>query len=149
MLDDLAVQELNLLFGLKQQAPVGRKSRHAAPDDWVIGACLIIPINSSRKLASEGWNMQHCVTDYQDGWAKGWYRIFSLRDLKGNRLATLLLTYCAQVDGWRIDQCVGFRNEEVDTNELGEPTDLLLVAREVTKLLNSKKNDSWNARSDI
>jgi len=93
--------------------------------------------------------MQHCVATYDAKCAKGLYQVFSIRDILGNRLATLGLTYGAR--SWEVDQCLGFNNVEVLTetaewihgngkqDSMEEFTDLHYVAQEVTRLLNNQR----------
>lgn len=113
----------------------------------------ITPLTSSRALASEGWNMQHCVATYAEHCATGLYHVFSIRNSINQRIATLGLQLSH--DLWRVDQCLGFRNVQVtfridkrdDVNgkhmESHEPTDLHYLAHEVARLLNRTMQDRW------
>ena len=152
MLDEQTVRELNRLFGLDREASAGkiRYRWQSALQVQELGDFLIIPLTSSRELSSEGWNMEHCVAHYDADCAKGMYQVFSIRDLDGTRIATLGLIYTAGV--WRVDQCLGFRNEEVVTtfvecvdqngkhDSLEELTDLHFLSLEIVRLLNKEQH---------
>jgi hypothetical protein len=149
MISKQTVGELNQLFGLKQSTP-SRKLRHR----WAcpvlaqeIGDFFVVPLASLKELASEGRRMQHCVASYETRCVNGMYQVFSIRDLHGNRIATLGLTYGST--GWKVDQCLGISNTEVllhtvewiDGNgnheSMDEFTDLHYLAYEVARLLNT------------
>lgn len=149
MLSEKTACELNQLFELTKAAP-SRKLRYR----WAcpvlaqeIGDFSIAPLVSSKELESEGWHMQHCVATYAANCASGLYQVISVRDLLGNRLATLGLTYVAS--GWKVDQCLGLGNATVMHKSIEwiheggkhestvEYTDLHYLAQEVARLLNA------------
>ncbi len=154
MLSEKTVGELNRLFGLGQAMRAGKlRYRWACPvAEQEMGDFRIVPLTSSTALAGEGWHMQHCVASYATQCATGLYQVFSIRNLLGCRLATLGLacTGC----GWRVDQCLGFKNAEVlmqtaewlhgngEHQSTEEFTDLHYVAQEVTRLLNQPRRFS-------
>lgn len=148
MISEQTVRELNQLFGLDQSTP-SRKLRYR----WAcpvlaqeMGDFLVVPLASSKELTSEGWHMQHCVASYDARCANGMYQVFSIRDLLGNRIATLGLAYGAS--GWTVDQCLGIGNSEVmlkftewihgigKHESMDEFTDLHFLSQEVARLLN-------------
>jgi len=149
MISEQTARELNQLFGLNQQDDSLRKLRYRWPCPLVaqeMGDFFVVPLTSSRELASEGWNMQHCVATYDSNCANGIYQVFSIRDLLGNRIATLGLTYGP--NGWKVDQCLGLSNVEVMLKPVewiqgdgiqesrDDFTDLHYLAQEVARLLN-------------
>ena len=153
MLSEQVVVEMNQLFGLIKAAP-SRKLRYR----WTCkvlaqetGDFFVVPLVSSNELRSEGWHMQHCVATYDVNCANGLYQVISVRDLLGNRVATLGLTYGAT--GWTVDQCLGSKNaivvrESIEwINEAGkhesteEYTDLHYLAQEMARLLNAQARD--------
>jgi hypothetical protein len=151
MLSEQTVRELNQLFGLAQMT-LSRKTRYrwSCPlEAHDLGDFRVVPLTSSRALASEGWNMQSCVTSYDAKCALGFYQLFSIRDLRGDRIATLGLTY--RDSGWTVDQCLGQGNAEVmnktvewihdngQHESMDEFTDLHYVALEVVRLLKSNQ----------
>jgi len=154
MPSDETVSELNQLFGLGQAAPA-RKLRYGWPcpvAEQEMGDFRLVPLTSSSALAGEGWHMQHCVASYATQCATGLYQVFSIRDLLGRRLATLGLAFAAS--GWRVDQCLGFKNAEVlmqtaewlhgngEHQSPEEFPDLHYVAQEVTRILNQQRKSS-------
>ncbi len=153
MLSEQVVVELNRLFGLTKEAP-SRKLRYrwACPIlTQELGDFIIVPLVSSKELASEGWHMQQCVATYDVNCAGGLYQVISVRDLLGNRVATLGLTYGAT--GWTVDQCLGVSNAVVMRKSVEwiyeggqhesteEYTDLHYLAQEVARLLNAKAEE--------
>lgn len=95
--------------------------------------------------------MQHCVASYDVNCARGLYQVISVRDLLGNRVATLGLTYGAT--GWTVDQCLGSSNAivmrksiewiyEGGQHESTEAyTDLHYLAQEVARLMNARSEE--------
>ena len=153
MLSEQVIAELNQLFGLTKSTR-SCKLRYR----WVcpilaqeIGNFSIVPLVTSKQLASEGWHMQHCVAAYDANCAKGLYQVFSIRDLLGSRLATLGLTYGAS--GWKVDQCFGVGNATVmcksiewindggKNESMLEYTDLHYLAQEMARLLNARAEE--------
>lgn len=84
-----------------------KRQQHWSPglEARQIGNFQIIPLTSSKQLGSEGWHMMNCVADYATACKQDEYRVFSIRNLSGERLATLGLT--RRNDQWWIDQCFG------------------------------------------
>lgn len=149
MISEQTVGELNQLFGLDQSTPT-RKLRYRWSCPVLaqeMGDFFVVPLTSSKELASEGWHMQHCVASYDARCANGMYQVFCIRDLLGNRIATLGLTYGS--NGWKVDQCLGIGNAEVmqryvewvhgngKHESMDEFTDLHYLAQEVARQLNA------------
>ena len=148
MFSEQTVNELNQLFGLDQSTPTRKlRYRWACPvPAQKMGDFLAVPLASSKELTSEGWHMQHCVASYDARCANDMYQVFSIRDLLGNRIATLGLAYGAS--GWTVDQCLGIGNFEVmlktaewihdngKHESVDEFTDLHFLSQEVARLLN-------------
>jgi len=149
MISEQTVGELNQLFGLDQSTPT-RKLRYRWSCPVLaqeMGDFFVVPLASTKELASEGWHMQHCVASYDARCANGLYQVFSIRDLLGNRIATLGLTYGS--NGWKVDQCLGICNAEfmlryvewVHGNgkheSMDEFTDLHYLAQDVARQLNT------------
>lgn len=148
MLDEKTVRELYRLLGLDRSTPTGKVGYRwqSTLQAQEIGDFRIIPLTSSMELTSEGWNMKHWAANYDEDCAKGLYQVFSVRNLDGEAVATLSLRYGA--GQWRVDQCLGFRYEEVTStvvewvdqngkhNERNDPTDLHFLAQDVARLMN-------------
>ena len=166
MISEQTVGQLNQLFGLDQPAR-SRKLRYRWSCPVAVqemGDFFVVPLTSSKELASEGWHMRHCVVSYDARCAHGMYQVFSIRDLLGNRIATLGTIYGAH--GWMVDQCLGISNAEVLLNcvewingngkheSMDEFTDLHYLVQDVVRQLNTltqntlttpEKNNRQNA----
>lgn len=109
----------------------------------------IVPLTSSKQLKSEGYHMNNCCKDYTHQCSTGEYCIFSIRNLNGDRVATL---GAINDDGyWQFDQCLGQSNSNV-IDEFTEHvdsqgkvhlewshTELYYAANEIIRLLNTSK----------
>lgn len=84
-------------------------------DPFEVGDYQIIPLTNSRALRQEGRAMHHCVGGYDEMCANDQVRVFSIRDLMGNCLATMSLVF--RNDYWYLLQIKGDSNEEVRTSE--------------------------------
>lgn len=91
----------------RNRYPKKERQQHWSPglEARQIGRFQIIPLTSSKQLKSEGWHMMNCVANYANACRRDEYRVFSIRNLSGKRLATLGLTH--KNDQWWIDQCFG------------------------------------------
>lgn len=109
----------------------------------------IVPLTSIRMLNSEGYHMHNCCKDYAAQCAEGTYYVFSIRDLLGERFATL---GAKKVDDhYNLDQCFGPSNSNVtdmfivhtDDDDIPDVewqrTELFYVASEVIRVLNKTK----------
>lgn len=132
---------LNSLFGL------GNKRKKKRNLEWVsdlpaceIGEFLIVPLTTSRQLRAEGRAMKHCASHYDELCHREQARVFSIRDLSGNRLATASLIWLD--DYWHLEQVKGHENAEVLESEetffngnttvtQREPTELYFVGQEI------------------
>lgn len=138
------VDELNAIFGLGR---TGKRKKRVYLWESVLqahemGMYQVIPITSSWALRHEGRVMNHCVGSYEKLCRDGFIRVFSIRDLLGNRVATLSLLF---YDGdWHLEQIKGYSNAEVciaeevyydgeQTQTWIEMTDLHYVAYEVLR----------------
>jgi len=156
MLNEQTIREMNRLFGLSNPTPTGKiRYRWQSPlRVQEMGNFRVVPLTSTKDLASEGWNMRHCVANYDVDCARGLYQVFSIRDLDGKRLATLGLRY--DPNGWKLDQCLGILNAEVITSvvdwidgngnhhSIDQPTEIYFLAQEVERLM---KNADRNVHS--
>lgn len=79
--------------------------------DSEIGDFRIVALNSNEALESEGNGLYRYGTNYNAECAKGLVQCLSIRDRDGNRVATLGLRF--SVNGWRVDELVGPRGEEI------------------------------------
>jgi hypothetical protein len=152
-LNEQTIREMNHLFGLSTTTPTGKiRYRWQSPlQIQEMGDFCVVPLTSTKDLASEGWNMRHCVASYDVDCANGLYQVFSIRDLDGKRLATLGLRY--DPNGWKLDQCLGLLNAEVTTSvvewidgngnhhSINQPTEIHFLAQEVERLM---KYADWN-----
>lgn len=78
------------------------------------GDFIVVPLTSSNDLREEGELMNHCVGRRYHRWCyDGAVRVFSIRDLSDNRLATASLYFDFDTMFWRIEQCKGYGNREV------------------------------------
>ncbi len=80
-----------------------------ADEEKKLGA---VPLVSNHDLIIEGNSQHHCVGGgtYERGCLDGRYRIFSIRDMDGNRLATCQLSRTDAGSPWREVQTRGKRN---------------------------------------
>jgi hypothetical protein len=152
MVDGQTARESNRLCELNSTVSVNEfRYRWQCPvQEQTMGDFHIVPLTTANELASEGRNMHDCVASYGAACAKGLYQVFSIRDLDGERVATLGLVYA--VGGWKVDQCIGILNDEVTTtivewidgngkhDSMDEPTDLHFLAQDVARLMN---NTEW------
>lgn len=111
------VDELNAIFGLNKK---GKKKKRELVWDSALQACevgdyQVIPLTSSWALRQEGRAMRHCVGGYDEMCSNGRARVFSIRNLLGNRLATLSLIFSD--DNWHLEQIKGVDNAEVCASE--------------------------------
>ncbi|MBM9604178.1 PcfJ domain-containing protein [Desulfopila inferna] len=149
MLSQSKANELNTLFGIEFNDYAERQSgKWTCPlSEEIIGDYFIIPLISAKMLKSEGYLMDNCCRDYLELCEVQKYRIFSMRNLSDERVATLGLR---NDNGyWCFDQCFGPSNADVleETIEyLDEdaelqtevlPSDLYYVAHEVVRLMNA------------
>lgn len=143
---------LNSLFELDTNR---KKKRNL---EWVselpeceIGDYLIVPLTTSRQLRAEGRAMKHCAGHYDERCHKGLARVFSIRDLFGNRLATASIIWLD--DYWHLEQVKGSQNAEVlESEEVFfngssivtqlEPTELYFVGQEILQRYRS----AWSSR---
>lgn len=80
-------------------------------EEKVLNDLIIVPLSNSVDLGEEGTVMQHCVGGYWSRCQSGSSRIFSVRNLDAERLATLELSPSST--GWRFNQVHGPRNRRV------------------------------------
>lgn len=111
------VDELNAIFVLNK---TGKKKKRelvwdSALEAYELGDYQVNPLTNSRALRQEGRAMLHCVGGYDEMCAKGRARVFSIRDLMGNRVATMSLVFWG--DYWHLEQIRGAANAEVCTSE--------------------------------
>lgn len=71
------------------------------------------PLNQGTELAEEGSAMHHCVGGYTLPCLGGRSRIYSIRDKKDKRVATVELVY-ERDRGWYVRQCYGPCNQQVE-----------------------------------
>lgn len=112
------LDELNAIFRISNRSK--KKKKHvlvwdSALEDHELGDYQVIPLTSSWALRQEGRAMRHCVGGYDEICSKGRARVFSIRDLMGNRLATLSLVF--RDDYWHLEQVKGVENAEVCISE--------------------------------
>lgn len=105
--------ELNAIFYLNNR---GKKKKRELVWESALGACefgdyLIIPLTSSWALRREGRAMRHCAGSYDTRCAQGQARVFSIRNRRGERIATLSLVSAG--NDWYLEQIKGVANEEV------------------------------------
>ncbi len=150
MLSQTTVGELKADFLNRLQTKTsGRRSRRWACNvsEMLVGEYLIMPLTSAKMLKSEGYCMNNCCRDYVEKCAGGNYRVFSIRNRSGERLATLGVK--RKNEYWQFDQCFGPYNREVleevmeYLDEDGKlhvewsPTEIYYIAHEVIRLMNS------------
>ncbi len=87
----------------------------SALDTCELGDYQIVSLTNSRELGQEGRAMRNCVGGYDKMCAEGRARVFSIRDLMGNRVATMSLIFWG--DNWHFEQVMGFANANVLTSE--------------------------------
>lgn len=154
MLSPIAVSELNQLFAdeLKDSRIFWNNFNIKRWESSIglveIGQYRIVPLTTPKKVKSEGYLMQKCVRQYVDVCQGGEYLLFSIRNLDGERVATLGVKN--RDDYWYFDDCLGKENTNVmetiletlddDNNTVHEIdyTELFSVAHEVVRLLNSQ-----------
>lgn len=71
------------------------------------------PLNQGTELEEEGSAMHHCVARYTLPCLGGRSRIYSIRDKKDKRVATVELAY-ERDRGWYVRQCYGPCNQQVE-----------------------------------
>ncbi len=98
----------------------------------------VIPLTSTYALIDEGKDMHHCVASYARNCLDGLSRIFSIRGINGEKLATLELRNEAvyrvnypgeKPKGWVVNQCRGVCNDSVSD-------DVKSVAQKIAKKYN-------------
>lgn len=139
--EDGVADFLNSLFGLDTKR---KKKRNLTwKSDLVeceIGDYLVVPLITSRQLRAEGRAMEHCVGNYDELCYRGLARVFSIRDLTGNRVATASLVWLD--DYWHFEQLRGKKNAEAlvceetffngdSTVTEREPTELYFVGQDL------------------
>lgn len=78
------------------------------------GDYLVVPLTSSDELREEGEIMNHCVGQRYHRWCHdGAVRVFSIRTLLGERVATASIYFDFFDRRWRLEQCKGYGNREV------------------------------------
>ena len=143
---------LNSLFGL------GTKRKKKRNLEWAsdlpaceLGEFLIVPLTTSRQPRAEGRAMKHCAGHYDELCHRELARVFSIRDLSGNRVATASLIWLD--DYWHLEQVKGYENAEVQESEetffngnttvtQREPTELYFVGQEILQRYRS----AWSVR---
>ncbi|MEA3642569.1 MAG: PcfJ domain-containing protein [Lamprobacter sp.] len=110
------LEESERLEHAERTSPANKKQQHWRPglEEQKIGKFKIVPLTSSKQLKSEGWHMMNCVANYSNACKKDEYRVFSIRDLSGERLATLGMI--RKNNQWWIDQCFGPCNSAENAN---------------------------------
>lgn len=142
---------LNSLFGLDTKRKKRRNLEWASDlPECEIGDYLIVPLTTSRQLRAEGRAMKHCAGHYDELCRRELARVFSIRDLSGNRLATASLIW--RDDYWHLEQIKGHGNAEVLESEATffngnstvtqlEPTELYFVGQEILQRYRSAWGD--------
>ena len=142
---------LNSLFGLGTKRKKKRNLEWASDlPECEIGDYLIVPLTTSRQLRAEGRAMKHCAGHYDELCHRGLARVFSIRDLSGNRVATASLIWLD--DYWHLEQVKGHENAEVLESEETffngnstvtqlEPTELHFVGQEILQRYRSAWSD--------
>jgi hypothetical protein len=142
---------LNSLFGLGTKRKKKRNLEWASDlPECEIGDFLIVPLTTSRQLRAEGRAMKHCAGQYDELCHQGLARVFSIRDLSGNRVATASLIWLD--DYWHLEQVKGYENAEVQESEETfyngnstvtqlEPTELYFVGQEFLQRYRSAWSD--------
>ncbi|MFO7012739.1 PcfJ domain-containing protein, partial [Pseudomonas aeruginosa] len=83
--------------------------------ETVIEGIVFTPLNNSRALAEEGYEMGHCVGSYDGHCAKGAYQVYAVREPDGRR-STLGFRVIKGHARW--DQHEGGRHGRVSTAAL-------------------------------
>lgn len=109
-------REWHETLNLRERQKLKDKTKHEFWDslleEIIIDNYKIVSIVDSYSLIDEGKDMHHCVATYADRCLKGLSRIFSVRDLNDNKLATLELTNSNDKE-WVVNQCRGLSNQNV------------------------------------
>ena len=109
---------------IEERLPIRRKKKNKKRnrrwqsdlDAVEIGPFLFVPLTCTKDLKDEGHAMEHCVATFSDFCRGDWLRVFSVRDILGQRrLATLSLIH--EHDHWCLDQIKGIRNTDVINQE--------------------------------
>ncbi len=109
---------------IEEQLPIRRKKKNKKRNRrWLsdldaveIGPFFFVPLTCTKDLKDEGHAMEHCVGTFANFCRGDWLRVFSVRDLLGQkRLATLSLIF--EHDHWCLDQIKGIRNTDVINQE--------------------------------
>ncbi len=143
-LNDLFANELCLTRTSKFEKRI--KGWHCPIQSVQVGEYIVVPLTSARKVKSEGYLMQNCVKEYVEQCRDNMYLLFSIRNLKGERVATLGVK--KEGDRWYFDDCLGkdnstvmeFSTEFFDAGSVFceiEYTELFSVAHEVVRLINT------------
>lgn len=149
MLSRSIVDELNILFAheLSKANPKKRSARWACKlSTTFIGEYVVNPLTSARLIKSEGYLMHNCVRQYIHLCKNDEYLLFSIENLRGEKIATLGVKN--HDNRWYFDDCLGknnstviettveaFRAEHSIVHEI-EYTEIFSVAHEVVRLLN-------------
>ena len=88
--------------------------------EYWAGDYLVVPLASSDELEAEGLALEHCVggASYILNCLLGAMAIFSIRNKKGERVATLSLELDPVMEDWKIGQLRGFQNELFEDEEI-------------------------------
>jgi hypothetical protein len=115
-------------------------------NSYEAGDFQIVPLTTSDDLRVDGYEMNHCVGRYYPSWCKqGFIRIFSIRNLLGQRLATVSLIFNYKQDRWRLEQCQGFDNSKV-CFKANEPSDLHFLVEDIVRLYQQAHENAGHCR---
>jgi hypothetical protein len=95
----------------REKAKIKNQSWESAISELVVKVYKIVPLTSAYELIEEGKDMHHCVGSYAQNCMDGESRIFSIRDMKDKKIATLELRY--HREKWAVGQCRSSCNKKV------------------------------------
>lgn len=149
-LSTIQAKVMNAIFGKQKKRNL---SWSAEMQPCEIGGYFIQPLTTSRQLRAEGRAMRHCIGRYDELCHEDLVRVFSIRDMNGDPIATMSLI--RHENYWRIEQVKGLQNAEVLENNtpfydgestvlFQEQTEIYFISQEILRCQIS----AWHQKQD-
>ena len=109
----------------------------SSPINYQYDNFTVKEINNEYELATEGYEMHHCVATYTEEALNSQYKIFSIKD-NNNKYERATLGARKTRMGWEIDQVRGYCNATISSE------DILFVCKDIIVKINNQYIDNYS-----